>query len=341
MSIIDLLKAGGGIATGPDYSNAEKIDLPFTGGRRIVASDDLSHIYVGASANSIANVNKYETGGVFKSSNLGNSWTPIVTGKPIEENIACTSDGQIAYARKAGSSAEIHYFSNYGNNSTIRTFTTTEAGSSSTSMACTPNGGIIHMYSSGSRIIVTSRNSGASFTKNPAIPSATYGTLGVNTKITCSQDGSIIFLRSTKGILRSTDFGNSWTICAGTAGAITSGVDSIKCSRSGQYVIASGSNQSLISRDYGDTWTIRSNANMQNVSTITPDGKKMFQAYYGPYGTGTGTMLNSIIYSLDFGVTWDIKTTAQNFSLLSDMVCDAEGNKLILVNPNGYLYRVG
>ena len=245
------------------------------------------------------NANNSDSEGVSYSSDYGVNWSNITMPTSAEwKYIAMSSTGQYQTVSSSGTSVynSTTFGLSWSLNTTSFAYTCKSISISASGMyqsLCTNN-------SSGSGYIYTSNDYGVTWTR------ITTSTLNKPwSSISISKSGQYqsacyeIYEGSYGYIYISNNFGNTWRILS-TVGTYKNW-KVICISDSGQYQTANDASYIWASNDYGNTWTNNTDTNTSNYTGCT----SLSMSSSGQYQVGCSSSNSDIIYSTDYGNTWN------------------------------------
>jgi hypothetical protein len=224
-------------------------------------------------------------GGIFTSSNYGNSFTQYsgIVGNWVSVAISASGQYQSAVSFQ-GPFTGIYISSNYG---ALWAFATAALNGSATNIAMSATGKY-QIATTNVQDILVSTDYGISWTTKTILPPSNTGN-----NISISASGQFITLAcGTFGMYISWDFGNTWNqrYLSGTI------MINVAMSSSGQYqtALVGGAGNIYLSNDYGNTWNINTGVSNGIDVAISSSGQYQVIAQF------IGGALN-IFYSTDYG----------------------------------------
>jgi YVTN family beta-propeller protein len=291
--------------------------------------------YISGDGNVLFFIGEGAANGIYKSSNVGNTWSSIFNSTPGSKHFATSKDGtNLVIAVTDGS---ISTSSDGGANWTLNLGAGTRNWSS---VAISDNGLTIYASETSGNGIYKSADGGNSWIKTVA-PNVSWS------KIICSASGENIFAfaaTSAQYTSLSKDGGLTWTVSSVTTALsstfFNSGVSTgplaikdIEMSRDGKILFVSAFSSFangtliLISADFGASWKAYKTLPRFALSLKSSyDGNKVFAGFEG-----------FIYTSSDSGVTWNERSSV-GVGTWSSLDCSNNGQKAIACKPNSLLF---
>jgi len=271
------------------------------------------------SANGQYQVATLTSGGIYYSSNYGQTWTLSISGV-VFFGIALSASGQYGAACTNGSPFNIYISSNYG-----QTWT-------STGQALAGTNGRIAISASGQYITALPRTTGFIYrSSNYGLSWTTAGSSLTWFSVAMSASGQYQVAgtnQASQSSYYSSNYGQTWI--ASTGAPSSQELWTLTMSASGQYAcLATISSGMYYSSNYGQTWAAASGAtSVMTVVAMSASGQYAICA-------SANTNPNYIYYSTNYGQTW----TASSYSSTSGQnwygcAISANGQYLLVVNAS-------
>lgn len=252
------------------------------------------------------------TGGIYISSDFGDTWTTKYTGR-YWGSVCGSSDHSMLLVNEDLAN-KLFKSIDYGN-----TWTQIDSGRLWVGLDCSRDG--TYVYGSANNILYTSSDSGATWTSRLTSTNA-------NWIIRCSGDGRVAiafegYFNGSNNLYITTDYGNTWTPRGPSKDWV-----SVGCNNSGSKMLAYENSVSLYeSTDSGTTWNLKTSGTPVYDMDISASGGEVIAG-----------ALNSVEgISRDFGSTWTNFTDLYSANVTRMLISD-NADKVVIAYYGGPLY---